>query len=177
VQHEHPPVAPSVSQVAIYPMGTNLAFYPQFPLMTPYDDQPMLYMPPLQQLQYPVWNPHMGMWVQYPPMSMTTFHPCWGAPQRSVFNRLKLLVHDRLGPSQSGPEKGLVNTLIDQTGLMKIGCTLGLSTTSQLCHNHLRRKALPNLSKSLIPKPPSLLGLVQTYQFNRQWPPLTFSGS
>jgi hypothetical protein len=30
---------------------------------------------------------------------------CWGAPQGLVFDRLKLPVHDRLGPSQSGPEK------------------------------------------------------------------------
>jgi hypothetical protein len=28
-----------------------------------------------------------------------------GAPQGSMFNRLKLPVHDRLCPSQSGPEK------------------------------------------------------------------------
>jgi hypothetical protein len=28
-----------------------------------------------------------------------------GTPQGSMFDRLKLSVHDRLGPSQSGPEK------------------------------------------------------------------------
>jgi hypothetical protein len=26
-QHEHPPVAPSISQAANYPMGVNLTFY------------------------------------------------------------------------------------------------------------------------------------------------------
>jgi hypothetical protein len=107
-----------VSQVANYPAGTNPTFYPQFPMMASYVDQAMTYVPPLQQLQYPVWDPHMGIWVQYPSMSIPPFHPSWGAPQRSVFDRLKLPVHDRLGPSQSGLEKGLANTLIDQTDLM-----------------------------------------------------------
>jgi hypothetical protein len=70
--------------------------------MVPYVDQPMSYMQPLQQLQYPVWDPRMGMWAQYPMMLMPPFHPGWGAPQGSVFDRLKLPVHDRLGPSQYG---------------------------------------------------------------------------
>jgi hypothetical protein len=47
----------------------------------------------------------MGMWVQYPPMSMPSFHTHWGAPQGLVLDRLKLPVHDRLGLSQSGLEK------------------------------------------------------------------------
>jgi hypothetical protein len=60
-QHGPPLVTPSVSQVANYPMGTNPTFYPQFPMMAPYVDQPMMYMPPLQLLQYQVWDPHMDM--------------------------------------------------------------------------------------------------------------------
>jgi hypothetical protein len=93
VQHEHPWVTPSVSQAANHPTGANPVFYP-FPPMAPCVDQPMLYMPPMQQLHYPVWDPRMGMWVQYPPMSMPLFHLSWGAPQGSVFDRLKLPVLD-----------------------------------------------------------------------------------
>jgi hypothetical protein len=71
-QHGHPPAAPSISQAANNPMGANPAFYlrapcatySKFPLMAPYVDQPMSYMPPMQQFQYPVWDPHMGMCVQ-----------------------------------------------------------------------------------------------------------------
>jgi hypothetical protein len=73
--------------------------------MAPYVDQPLSYIPPLQQLQYPVWDPRMGMWVQYPLMLMQPFHLGWGAPQGLVFDGLKLSMHDRLGPSQSGQEK------------------------------------------------------------------------
>jgi hypothetical protein len=102
---QHPLVIPNVSQAANHPTGVNPAFYPPFFPMTPYVDQPMPYMPPLQQLQYPVWDPHMGMWVQYPPMPVLPFHPGWGAPQGSMFDRLKLPVHDRLGSSQSDLEK------------------------------------------------------------------------
>jgi hypothetical protein len=57
VQCEHPFIAPSISQAVNYPMVANLAFYSrgpsvaysQFPPMAPYVDQPMPYMPPLQQ--------------------------------------------------------------------------------------------------------------------------------
>jgi hypothetical protein len=102
---QHPLVASNVSQAANHPTGANPAFYPPFFPMAPYVDQPMPYMPPLQQLQYLVWDPHIGMWVQYPPMPMPPFHPGWGAPQGLVFDRFKLPVHDRLGHSQSGLEK------------------------------------------------------------------------
>jgi hypothetical protein len=47
----------------------------------------------------------MGMCVQDPPMPMPLFHPGWEAPQSSIFDRLKLPVHDRLGSSQSSPEE------------------------------------------------------------------------
>jgi hypothetical protein len=70
---QHLLVAPSVSHAANHPMGANPVFYPPF-LPIPYVDQPMSYMPPMQQLQYPVWDPHKGMWVQYPLMSMPPFH-------------------------------------------------------------------------------------------------------
>jgi hypothetical protein len=105
VQHEHLSVATNVSQATNHHMEAHPAFYSSFHPMAPYVDQPVLYMPPMQQLQYPVWDPHIGMWVQYPPMSMPPFHTHWGAPQGSVLDRLKLPVHDRLGLSQSGLEK------------------------------------------------------------------------
>jgi hypothetical protein len=92
---QHPSVATNVSQAANHPTGVNLAFYP--PLVATnvsQEDQPMLYMPPLQQLQYPVWDPHMGMWLQCPLMPMLPFHLGWGTPQGLVFDRLKLPVHD-----------------------------------------------------------------------------------
>jgi hypothetical protein len=41
-----------------------------------------------------------------------------GGPQGSVFDRLKLPVHDRLGPSQSGLEKKSANTHTGQTDLV-----------------------------------------------------------
>jgi hypothetical protein len=48
----------------------------------------------------------MGMWVQYPLISMPPFHLGWGgAHQGLVIDRLKLLVHDRLGPSQFSSKK------------------------------------------------------------------------
>jgi hypothetical protein len=58
----------------------------------------------------------MGMWVAYPPMSMPLFRPGLGAPQGSVFDRLKLPVHDRLGPTQSGPAKR-ISQYTDQSDL------------------------------------------------------------
>jgi hypothetical protein len=36
----------------------------------------------------------MGMWVQNPLKPMSSFHPGWGAPQGSVFDRLRLQVPD-----------------------------------------------------------------------------------
>jgi hypothetical protein len=79
VQHEHPCVIPSVSHAANHPTGANPVFY-LFPSMAPCVDQHMPYMPPLQQLHYSVWDPLMGMWVQYPLMPMLPFHLGWGAP-------------------------------------------------------------------------------------------------
>jgi hypothetical protein len=55
-------------------------------------------------------------------------------------------------------------------------CFQGFSFRSHWCHNHLNLSALPNLSKSFIPKPPHLLGLKQVSQFTRQCPLLTLSG-
>jgi hypothetical protein len=37
--------------------------------------------------------------------------------------------------------------------------------------------ALPNFSRSLIPSPPSFLGLMQVFQFTRQCPPVVDSAS
>jgi hypothetical protein len=45
----------------------------------------------------------------------TIISPRLGAPQGSVFDRLRVSVHDRLGPSQYSPEKGSASALIDQT--------------------------------------------------------------
>jgi hypothetical protein len=47
VQHERPSVVPNVSQTTNHHMGVNPVFYPPFPQMAPYVDQPMLYMPPM----------------------------------------------------------------------------------------------------------------------------------
>jgi hypothetical protein len=96
----------------IVPWGANPAFYlggpsavySQFSSMAPYVDQPISYMPPLKQFQYSLWDPHMGMCVQYSPISMPSFHPGWGALQRSVFDRFRVSVHAQLGPSQSSLE-------------------------------------------------------------------------
>jgi hypothetical protein len=41
------------------------------------------------------------------------------------------------------------------------------SLVSELYHNHLNHRALPNVSRSLIPRPPYLFGLVQVCQFTR----------
>jgi hypothetical protein len=38
---------------------------------------------------------------------MPLFHPGWGAPQGLVFDRLRVPMHDRLSPNQSGLEKGV----------------------------------------------------------------------
>jgi hypothetical protein len=75
---QHSSVAQNVSQAANHPTRANPTFYPPFFPMAPYVDQPMPYKPPLQQLQYLMWDPHMGMWVQYPPMPVPLFHPGWG---------------------------------------------------------------------------------------------------
>jgi hypothetical protein len=56
-------------------------------------------------------------------------------------------------------------------------CFQGLSWWSQPYHNHLSLKALLNFSRSLIPRPPNLLGIKHVCQLTRQWPPLTLSGS
>jgi hypothetical protein len=66
--------------------------------------------------------------------------------------------------------------------LLEGSCTLtiffhNLSLLSQLCHNHLSLRALLNFSISLIPRPPSLLGLRQVSQITKQCPPFTFWGS
>jgi hypothetical protein len=53
----------------------------------------------------------------------------------------------------------------------------GLALRSQSCQRHLILRALLNLSKSFIPKPPHLLGLKHVYQLIRQRPPLALSGS
>jgi hypothetical protein len=53
----------------------------------------------------------------------------------------------------------------------------GLALRSQSCQSHLILRALLNLSKSFIPKPPHLLGLKHVCQLIRQRPPLALSGS
>jgi hypothetical protein len=53
----------------------------------------------------------------------------------------------------------------------------GLSLVSQLYHNHLNHRVLPNVSRSLIPRPPYLFGLMLVCQFTRQWPLVTFPTS
>jgi hypothetical protein len=47
-------------------------------------------------------------------------------------------------------------------------CFHGLSLWSQLCHSHLRRRALLNLFRSLIPRPPNFFGLMQVAQLTKQ---------
>lgn len=53
----------------------------------------------------------------------------------------------------------------------------GLSVWSHWCHSQRSRRALLNLPRSLIPKPPHFFGLKHVCQLTRQCSPLTLSGS
>ena len=53
--------------------------------------------------------------------------------------------------------------------------TQGLGSWPHSCHSHLRRNALPNLSRSGTPNPPKSFGLHTVDQFTRLCPLLTFS--
>jgi hypothetical protein len=86
VQPEHPPVGPDVPLMMNFPMGPYPMFhpggpeviYPQVHPMPPLMEQPIPWMPPMQQFQQPIWDPRMGTWMQYPPMSVPPFHLGWG---------------------------------------------------------------------------------------------------
>ena len=53
--------------------------------------------------------------------------------------------------------------------------THGLDLCTHSCQSHLRRRALPNFSRSGNPRPPIYFGLVVVGQLTRQWPPFVFS--
>ena len=102
----NPPAAPGVVYPMSHPCGPSSAppmAYPQIPGAAYSIHPQMSWGPAAHPPPYPVWDPYYDMWVQYPPVQIPTFHPGWGTPHRSVFDRITPPVHDRLGPHQSGP--------------------------------------------------------------------------
>jgi hypothetical protein len=76
------------------------------------------------------------------------------------------------------PTTTLVEVVKSAWSVPSVGVSMpaqGLVSSTHSCHNQRRCKALPNLSRSGIPKPPKSFGLVTVAQFTRQWPPLAFS--
>jgi hypothetical protein len=76
------------------------------------------------------------------------------------------------------PTTTLVEVVKSARSVSSVGVSMpaqGLVSSTHSCHNQRRRKSLPNLSRSGIPKPPKSFGLVTVAQFTRQWPPLAFS--
>jgi hypothetical protein len=72
----------------------------------------------------------------------------------------------------------LVEAVKSARSMSSIGVSMptqGLVSSTHSCHNHRRRKALPNLSRFAIPNPPKSFGVVTIAQFTKQWPLLAFS--